>query len=300
MITHIRPVHTAICFARTTFEGQRRKFSTYHKQYSLAIARDVPNSFSNALTKFATTSADNPISLVNAKHQKDQYLQKLRHFVPTLCLPALDDYADSVFVEDTVVAIGKKAVITNPGHPSRRGEVDTIRDILLRLGYEVIDMRDYESAICDGGDVLNTGRHLFVGLSERTNKDAVDVLANAFRDMGVIAIGFEGEALHLKSIVTHMDESTLLAPIGPLGDDVLRSMNAESLGYTSIRLPSMLACNVIAVNGGILAQDGGCDESKKLLLTAAKERNLDIDFIDYSEFAKCDGALTCCSVLLEI
>ena len=62
----------------------------------------------------------------------------------------------------------------------------------------------------------------------------------------------------------------------------------------------MLACNVVAVNGGILAQHTGCPESKALLVNAAKERQLDIEFVSHSEFAKCDGALTCCSVLLQI
>jgi dimethylargininase len=278
--------------------GWIRHFSKQPKRYSLAITREVPSSFSKAVTKFAAAE-NGPISITRAQEQKEQYLKALRRFVPTLCLPALNEHPDSVFVEDTVVAIGNKAVITNPGHPSRRGEVDTIRDILQRLGYETIDMREYASALCDGGDVLYTGRHIFVGLSERTNQEAANVLADTF-NVDVISVPFEGEALHLKSIVTHLNESTLLAPTGSLGDEVLKGMNATNLGYDSVRLPSMLACNVVSVNGGILAQDTGCVESKALLLQAAKELGLEIEFLDGSEFAKCDGALTCCSVLLEV
>jgi dimethylargininase len=287
--------------SRTTVGGRLRSVSKQPKRYrySLAITREIPSSFVKAVTKFAATENDGPISVARAKEQKDQYQKALRRFVPTLCLPALDEHPDSVFVEDTVVAIGNKAVITTPGHPSRRGEVDTIRDILLRLGYETIDMGDYPSALCDGGDVLYTGRHVFVGLSERTNQEAANILADTF-SVDVISVPFEGEALHLKSIVTHMNESTLLAPTGSLGDEVLTSMNAKNLGYNSVRLPSMLACNVVSVNGGILAQDTGCEESKTLLSQAAKKYGLQIEFLEGSEFAKCDGALTCCSVLLEI
>ena len=271
----------------------RNQPPTPSHRYSLAITREVPTSFPQAVTKFAAASDKNgPISVSRAKDQIDQYLHSLRRFVPTLCLPAMDEHPDSVFVEDTVVAIGNKAVITNPGHPSRRGEVDTIRDVLLQLGYETIEMRDHPSALCDGGDVLYTGRHVFVGLSERTNQEAANILSEAF-GVEVIAVPFQGEALHLKSIVTHMDESTLLVPTNSLGEEVLKAMDATSLGYDTVRLPSMLACNVVAVNGGILAQDTGCEE-------AAQDRGLEIIFLDGSEFAKCDGALTCCSVLLEI
>jgi dimethylargininase len=175
-----------------------------------------------------------------------------------------------------------------------------MKDILSRLGLIVTDMRDADpEALCDGGDILYTGRHLFAGLSERTNMAAVKVLSDGL-NFETIAVPFEGEALHLKSIVTHMDSTTLLAPIGTLGDQVLEAMKANERGYTVIRLPNMLACNVVSVNGGILAQDAGCSESRALLEYAATERNMQIEFVDSSETAKCDGALTCCSVLLDI
>ncbi len=297
MATHVRLARN-VRFVASEYFPHLRRYSSNSQRHRLAITRALPSSFTNAVTKFAS-SDDGPISMNKAQTQLEQYLCNLEQFVSVVSLPALDDHADSVFVEDTVVAIGNKAVITNPGHPSRLGEVDSIREFLLgELGYETIDMRENDSAFCDGGDVLYTGRHLFVGLSERTNQDAVKVLAKAF-GMEVIAVPFEGQALHLKSIVTHMDESTLLAPTGILGDEVLRAMKAEELGYTSVRLPSMLACNVVAVNNAILAQDTGCKESKRLLLEAAKARKLDIEFLTFSEFAKCDGALTCCSILLE-
>ena len=274
-----------------------RLFSS-RQRYTMAIARDLPSSFANAVTKFA--QSEEPIDVVRTKEQKAEYLRTLRRYVPTLCLPALEEHPDSVFVEDTVVAIGRKAVITNPGHPSRRGEVDTVMEALRQLGFEIVDMRKVESAFCDGGDVLYTGRHLFVGLSERTNAGAVQVLADSFHGVNVRAVEFQGEALHLKSIVTHIDEVTLLAPTGDLGDQVLKEMEAHELGYDIIRLPSMLACNAVAVNGGLLAQHTGCGESKRILVESARDRGLKLDFVDMSEIAKADGALTCCSILLQI
>lgn len=271
--------------------------------YSFAIAREVPSSLPRALTKYASQDDDDGINVDRAREQHDEYVRCLRTAVATYVMPALDEHPDSVFVEDTVVAIGKTAVVTNPGHPSRRGETDSIRDVLERLGYNIIDMRTVtpdDSVICDGGDVLFTGRHLFVGLSNRTNQQAVDVLAKAFPNIETIPVAFDDEALHLKSVVSHMNDTTLLAPIGPLGDAVLSAMGAEQRSYERIRLPNMLACNVVSVNGRILAQDAGCAESRDILEAAALERELDLNFSAASEVAKCDGALTCCSVLLQI
>lgn len=183
--------------------------------------------------------------------------------------------------------------------------MDSISEILQQLGYEkIVDMRQIQdSAFCDGGDVLYTGRHLFVGLSERTNAAAVDVLTNVFhKDVHVQSVDEleDDAALHLKSMVTHLDEHTLLAPSGDLGDQVLKAMNASELGYEAIRLPSMLACNVVTVNGNVLAQHTGCEESKRILEQCTQDRGLVLEFVDMSEIAKADGALTCCSVLLQI
>ena len=275
------------------------------QQFNFAISRDVPASFPEALTHYA--QGTEPIHLERARRQHETYVSTLREFVPTLCLPPLDEHADSVFVEDTVVAIGKTAVITNPGHVTRQGEVDTIQDVLSRLGMNVLDMRsDFgdksELALCDGGDVLYTGRHLFVGLSKRTNRQAVEVLSQAFDGVTqTIAVPMDGdEALHLKSVVTHMDSRTIVVPAETWVDDWLHNMSVTELGYDVIRVPQVEACNIVTVNQGVLAQDVECDESRTLLYDAAIERNLQLKFVNTSEMAKCDGALTCCSVLLSL
>ena len=173
-----RSSHTMITSASTT----------------MAIARQIPNSFLDALSDHG---GNDNVSLSKARIQHDRYLQELRRHVPTLCLPALESHPDCVFVEDTVVVVGNTAVITRLGHDSRRGEVDSVKEALRQLGVHVLDMREEDAIIndtsisrCDGGDVLYTGRHLFVGLSERTNENGFRFLQNVF-----------GERLHKKNII---------------------------------------------------------------------------------------------------
>lgn len=133
-----------------------------------------------------------------------------------MCLPSIEHHPDCVFVEDTVVAIDNTAVICRLGHTSRMGEVDSVKEVLEQLGMEVIDMRNESSnnsdsstnnneevACCDGGDVLYTGRHLFVGLSDRTNKRGFELLRRVFGnkvDVVVVPPIIQGkDVLHLKS-----------------------------------------------------------------------------------------------------
>jgi dimethylargininase len=272
--------------------------------HNFALTRQVPNSFVNAVTKYYQVQ-DDGISMPLAKSQQKEYLSVLRTKVPTLLLPALESHPDSIFVEDTVVAVGgKRAVITWPGHSTRQGEVASIQNVLVeQLGMEVWDMHGRnESAICDGGDVLNTGRHVFVGLSERTNMEGVTVLREAFGShLPVITVPLEADdALHLKSIVTHVDAYTLMVPQGPLGDRVLKDMDAETLGYQTVRLPDIRACNVVSLNGLIVASANICDESRRKLQDCAQQKSLNIAFVDTSEIHKGDGGCTCCSVLLSL
>ena len=263
---------------------------------TMALTRQVSPRITDALT-----SSSSPISLVLAEKQRTDYVLCLKRLLPAVKdLPALDEYPDCCFVEDTVVVIGSTALLMNMGDESRQGEVESIKSVLEKLPgiTKVQDMRDMsDTAMCDGGDVLWTGRHVFVGLSQRTNQQGVEVIRQVFPMWEVIAVPVT-KALHLKSLVTHMDRHTLVAPNGPLGDALLQDMQAAERGYEVVRLSNILACNVVAINGTIIAQD--CPQSKQMLQEAAEENNLNIEFVDTSELAKVDAALTCCSILLDV
>ena len=286
----------------------------YHERqrrwYSLALARDISDSFVEALqTTQAANSADHshapPLDLELARRQHDEYVQALRGVVPVLTLPAVPHHPDGCFVEDTVVARGRVAVVMRLGHVRRRGEVDSIKAILqTQLGMNVVDMRDGDEwATCDGGDVLDTGRHLFVGLSGRTNDRGANVLESVFgHDVEFVRVPMpEHQVLHLKSAVTHINRTTLLAPVGAAGDWILAAMKATERGYRIYRLPDVLSCNVVTCNGVVLAQDTTCQISRQILEEAVSYNSeLSLKYISTSELAKKDAALTCCSILLDI
>jgi dimethylargininase len=249
-----------------------------------------------------------------------------------------NDYPDCAFVEDTVVAIGQQALITRMGHISRRGEGDAISSTLQQLGMDVLNMNDYynstdwiygrgnsditgstvdsapvingELATVDGGDVLYTERHIYVGLSDRTNIEGAIFIRQYFSSYEVILVPkitldpsiklTHPIPLHLKSAVTHIDSYTLLAPTGPYGDYLLEAMNVEEFGYKVYRVPDLLSCNVISCNGHVIVQDTLCEQSQEILSEAVMNSDQDLIQVNTSELAKKDAALTCCSVLLEI
>ena len=348
-------------------QPQRRQ--QLRSQYNFAIARQLPDSFPNAISMEETTNntgneAAVALNMERAKEQHRTYVEALRKCcVPVLELPVAtrssssssstttenppthydDEYPDGAFVEDTVIAIGPDALLTRMGHVRRRGEGDAIAATLEQLGMNVCRMDDYydndvvadgryggtspatgrsvvaesssvelhgELGTVDGGDVLYTGRHIYVGLSDRTNMEGANFVRQFFRSHTVIVVpkislipGKElphSMPLHLKSAVTHIDSHTLVMPTGPYGDYLERAMNVHEFAYKVHRVPDLLSCNVISCNGHVIVQETDCPQSQEILYNAVMDSDQDYIRVDTSELAKKDAALTCCSVLLEV
>lgn len=294
----------------------RNALSPSQKKYTTALMRGVPKSLPNALAMGTPTE---PISFQKAVDQHNSYREYLECMLPRVIeLKPDESFPDCVFVEDTAVVVDDKAVITNIGADSRKGEVDAVQDMMEKIGLKITDMREVDkNATCDGGDVLYPvsyrrdgpgplqkfgGKHLFVGLSSRTNQAGASVLQQAFPDVEVVAVDLDGmtstKALHLKSIVTHLDENTLLIPKGEEWGKLIDRMGLNERGYEVVRLPDLTACNVVSVNGKVIAQPNIGQESMSILMDEVEKRGMMLVWVDASEYTKCDGALTCKSVLI--
>ena len=106
------------------------------------------------------------------------------------------------------MSVGSFLVLTSPGAPERRPEVPPVKSAVEKL---LTDRPDLSlslaelrlPALLDGGDVMFDGACLWVGLTGRTNAQAVDQLREALGDCQVPVVGLpvcdpEGRTLHLK------------------------------------------------------------------------------------------------------
>lgn len=202
-------------------------------------------------------------------------------------LPAADNLADSVFVEDCAIVLDEIAVITRPGAASRRDETAAIEQALASfrpLG------RMQAPATLDGGDVLKTGRTLFVGVSSRTNAAAIEQLQKLVGPFGyaVAAVEVRG-CLHLKSAVTEVAPDTLLLNRAWLPDDSFR-------GFQCIDVDPG---EPYAANALRLGDDVVCASAFPRTRERLESFGLSVCAVDMSELAKAEGAVTCCSVIVD-
>src|ERR1051326_6204620 len=190
------------------------------------------------------------IDYQQARHQHNAYCATLeRCGVQLNRLQSSLAYPDGCFVEDTAIIVDELAIITNPGAASRRGEIDLMETELAR--YRGV-ARIAPPANIDGGDVLQVGRKIFVGLSSRTNRQGVEALKHLLQPYGyqVIPISIKA-SLHLKTACTAIDDETLL--INPAWID-----REQLKGFAIVCIPTHepWAANTIRTNGTLCLQTG--------------------------------------------
>lgn len=251
----------------------------------LAITRDVSPRFNECeITHIDRT----PIDLQIAQAQHHGYVQALKELgCAVLELPAEPDLPDSVFVEDTAVILPDVALITQPGADSRKPEIETITQA-LRPYRELVFIEPPGSL--DGGDVLVLGKNIYVGLSTRSNMAAVNQMNQLLGKYGYETRGvIMHDCLHLKTAVTRVDDKTLL--INRRWVDV---ENFEGFELIDVDESEPFAANCLPIGDEIIFPTTFPGTGVKLAARGYKIKPVVVD-----ELAKAEGAVTCCSLIVE-
>ena len=125
-------------------------------------------------------------------------------------LGSLDEFPDSLFVEDAALVFPDAAILLRPGAPSRAGEAAKIEPVLRRR-FETVLVLD--EGHVDGGDVLVTPSAVLIGCSKRTDdggaRRLAELLARIGREARIVAT--PPRTLHLKSDCALLGEEQIIA-----------------------------------------------------------------------------------------
>lgn len=252
---------------------------------TIAVTRKISPRFNECeITHIERT----PIDLDIARAQHEDYFHLLADLgCQVIELSEEPDLPDSVFVEDTAFILPEVAVITRPGADSRKPEIETIIPALAP--YRPL-LHVAHPATVDGGDVLVVGKHIFVGLSTRSNPEAVSQLNSLLDDYGYKVWGVEmKDCLHLKTAVTRVDDATLL-----INKNWVDQANFPGFGLIEVDDSEPFAANCLPVRGRIIYPTTFPKTRKRL-----EDKGFAVAPIDLSELAKAEGAVTCCSLIIE-
>ena len=251
-----------------------------------AIVRSPSRNFADGLTSSGLPAPDHKLAV----KQHDEYCLALENLgLRLIRLPADERYPDSTFVEDTAILTERAAVITRPGAPSRRSEVNDTTQTLNQF-YPSVQTISAPGTL-DGGDVCQVGDRFFIGFSERTNEDGATQLGAILKTAGYACTFIDirdlsPRLLHLKSGLAYLGGNKLVV-------DAELSHRAEFQGFEIIspEADEAYAANCLAFGNTVLIAAGHPRFEAQLRPHGFNTRALGM-----SEFQKMDGGLSCLSL----
>lgn len=240
------------------------------------------------LTEGLVTHIDrHPVDADLAQRQWEDYVRALQDAGwETVEVGPADDCPDAVFVEDAVVVYADLAVLTRPGAPSRRGELEAVERAVGEAGYRTA--RIEAPGTLDGGDVLKWGGTVWVGLGGRTDEEGMQQLAAHLETLDARVVGVPvSKVLHLKSAVTALPDGTVVGH-PPLVDD-------PTVWDRFLDVQEESGAHVVLLGGDRLLMAADAPH------TAERFRAMgwSVTEVDISEFIKLEGCVTCLSVRLR-
>jgi dimethylargininase len=246
-----------------------------------AIVREPGDSYTRCISSHPERHT---VDVTKARRQHAEYCKVLKEMgIDVVALPRDDLHADSCFVEDNAVVHTGKALICRMAKDSRRGEE---RDVEEALREFVKVKRATPPATIEGGDVIHAGDHLISGLSQRTNTAGVEQL-RAWLEADVRTIE-DPDIVHLKSFVNTLGDECFISTKRYAHHPSLKDRDV-----VVVRDDDWYSTNNIVI-GASVVMPAGFPETERLV----KDAGFDVIPIKITEFPKCEGALTCLSILL--
>lgn len=250
--------------------------------------------FTNAVVKTPGRSLTSGLTTANlglpdyhlALAQHNNYIRALESCgLQVAILDADEEFPDATFIEDVALLTPKCAVITRPGAPTRLGEIDSVLPVLQKF-YSKIETITSPGTL-EAGDVMMTGTHFFIGISQRTNEAGALQLIAILEKYGMTGTMVKLHTmLHLKTGVVYLENNNLLATGEFLTNPVFQNFN-----ILPVEPEEAYAANCIWVNGTVIVPEGYAKTRQMIEATGYKTIAVDV-----SEFRKLDGGLSCLSL----
>lgn len=257
--------------------------SSPDRLFDLVLVRPPANSYVNCVS--SNTQRRN-IDLSLAKGQHRNYASILKESgIRVIELEPLENYPDSVFMQDPALIGSRRSIIGRFEEVTRRGEEKALVNDINTHNIHVGEM-DWVDApgTLEGGDIAVTDRGVFVGQSQRTNAAGIKRLEQALTECRVTSIHID--AMHLLCGCSYLSNGYMI-----IAPDVVDPHFFP--GFRFITVPEEEAYATDALYLGerrVLIPSGFPTASQKL-----KDGGYKPVEVEMSEFYKGDGGVTCLS-----
>ena len=245
-----------------------------------AIVRSPGDTYHSCLS---THPLHHTVNLEKAREQHNYYCKTIEELGLEIIHVRRDDvHPDSCFVEDNAVVHKNKALICRMAKESRRGEQPDVAAVLEE--YMPVKWAKPPATI-EGGDVIHLENRLICGITDRTNPEGVGQMQEWLNTK--VDTVFDPSIMHLKSYVTYLGHGIMMST-------EKYSHHPALQGFEMVVPPSReeYAADTLSVGETVLMAKG-YDDAQQMV----KDAGFEVIVLDVSEIQKCDGALTCLSIL---
>ncbi|WP_212972140.1 dimethylarginine dimethylaminohydrolase family protein [Bacillus sp. J14TS2] len=226
-----------------------------------------------------------------AEEQHLQFITSLRECgVEVFVIPPKKEYPEQVFTRDIGFTIGHQVCVSKMARTIRQGEEIELKNSLTHHQLPYLDIQEGR---IEGGDVMIDGITVYVGVSSRTNKQAISFLKNALPDYHIVPIPFQDQYLHLDCVFNILSKEEALYFPQAFDENTIALLKEK---YNLIEVTEdeqfTLGTNVLSIGGKRLFSLPVNQKVNQQL----RKKGYTVIEIDLSEIIKSGGSFRCCTL----
>ena len=236
---------------------------------------------------------DEGIHIERALEQHNELVSTLRNYdIDVILLPYHKKYPEQVFTRDIGFTLGETIFVADMASDVRKGEENVLKQWLEDEGisyYNIIGDR------IEGGDVIIDQDRIYIGLSNRTNQQAIDHLQELLnKQFEVITVCiFKRNFLHLDCVFNVVSPDLALIYSKALKKENIEGFKSRyELIEVSDEEQFTLGTNVLGIgNKRVLSLPVNKEVNEQL-----RKRNFEVIEVDITEIIKSGGSCRCCTL----
>lgn len=235
------------------------------------------------------------IDITKAMEEHRQFTEILvQNGVNIVLLPSVRQFPEQVFTRDIGFTIGGTLFIGEMATDIRHGEEELLAKHLKERN---IPFKTLSKGSIEGGDVIVDGLTVYVGVSSRTDEDAIAELEAALPDRyKVIPIEFDARYLHLDCVFNLLSDKDALIFPGAIKQQSVNLLNGRyDLIEVSEQEQFTLGTNVLSIGEGKVFSL----PVNQMVNHELSARGYTVIETDFSEIIKSGGSLRCCTLPLK-
>lgn len=224
----------------------------------------------------------------------NQYNAYINYLIENDVKPFFIDITKStkqVYTKDVAFVIENVLFISKMSLKEREEEIEPIKKLAVNYGLDYYIMQNN----IEGGDVAVSDEVIFVGISNRTNIEAIEELKKILILKGikkeVISINFDKNMLHLDCVFSLLGEKSAIVSPYVYDKEIIEKYRENIIEVTKEDADN-LGTNFVYLGDNKLVISNA-DVGNKL-----KDLGYDVKILDYTEIIKGEGSIDCTTLAL--